>query len=78
MNLWHRCAQRAGRFPLTNRMLLPEPTQRRSSPTVLAQHGRIDILVNNAGVTKDGLLLRMSEQDWDDVSDDKSEKAHFI
>jgi 3-oxoacyl-[acyl-carrier protein] reductase len=35
--------------------------------TVLAQHGRIDILVNNAGVTKDGLLLRMSEQDWDDV-----------
>jgi 3-oxoacyl-[acyl-carrier protein] reductase len=27
--------------------------------------GRIDILVNNAGVTKDGLLLRMSEADWD-------------
>lgn len=29
--------------------------------------GRIDILINNAGVTRDGLLLRMSEQDWDVV-----------
>ena len=31
--------------------------------------GRIDILVNNAGITKDGLMMRMSEQDWDDVLD---------
>src|SRR5581483_5059741 len=29
--------------------------------------GRVDILVNNAGITHDGLLLRMSEADWDDV-----------
>ena len=29
--------------------------------------GRIDILINNAGVTRDGLLVRMSEQDWDVV-----------
>ncbi|MCM1476226.1 MAG: 3-oxoacyl-[acyl-carrier-protein] reductase [Muribaculaceae bacterium] len=29
--------------------------------------GRIDVLVNNAGITKDGLMLRMSEQDWDKV-----------
>lgn len=29
--------------------------------------GRIDILVNNAGMTKDGLLIRMSVDDWDDV-----------
>jgi 3-oxoacyl-[acyl-carrier protein] reductase len=28
------------------------------------QHGRIDILVNNAGITKDGLVLRMSDEDW--------------
>src|SRR5205085_6723437 len=28
---------------------------------------RIDILVNNAGITRDNLLLRMSEDDWDDV-----------
>ncbi|MCF7849344.1 MAG: 3-oxoacyl-[acyl-carrier-protein] reductase [Kiritimatiellales bacterium] len=29
--------------------------------------GEIDILVNNAGITKDGLLMRMSEEDWDAV-----------
>ncbi|MDD3604091.1 MAG: 3-oxoacyl-[acyl-carrier-protein] reductase, partial [Kiritimatiellae bacterium] len=29
--------------------------------------GHIDVLVNNAGITKDGLLARMSEQDWDAV-----------
>lgn len=31
--------------------------------------GKIDVLVNNAGITKDGLLLRMSEDDWDQVLD---------
>ena len=35
--------------------------------TVIKEFGRLDILVNNAGITKDGLLMRMSEQDWDDV-----------
>lgn len=29
--------------------------------------GRLDILVNNAGITKDGLLMRMKEEDWDSV-----------
>ena len=33
--------------------------------TTLKAFGRADILVNNAGVTKDGLLLRMSDEDWD-------------
>ncbi|MGD9690509.1 MAG: 3-oxoacyl-[acyl-carrier-protein] reductase [Phycisphaerales bacterium] len=28
------------------------------------EHGRLDILVNNAGVTRDGLILRMSDEDW--------------
>ena len=32
---------------------------------VVQEFGRLDILVNNAGITKDGLLMRMSEQDWD-------------
>ncbi|HEU4500524.1 MAG TPA: SDR family NAD(P)-dependent oxidoreductase, partial [Nitrospira sp.] len=31
---------------------------------VLKQWGKIDILVNNAGITRDGLLLRMKEEDW--------------
>ena len=34
---------------------------------ILADFGRIDILVNNAGITKDGLMLRMTEQQWDAV-----------
>ncbi|MBL4708208.1 MAG: 3-oxoacyl-[acyl-carrier-protein] reductase [Flavobacteriales bacterium] len=29
--------------------------------------GRIDVVVNNAGITRDGLLMRMSEKNWDDV-----------
>lgn len=31
--------------------------------------GRVDILVNNAGITRDGLLMRMKEEDWDAVMD---------
>lgn len=37
--------------------------------TILKQFGRIDILVNNAGITRDKLILRMSEEDWDVVLD---------
>ncbi len=33
--------------------------------SVVKDLGKLDILVNNAGVTRDGLLIRMSEQDWD-------------
>src|SRR6266403_2108619 len=36
---------------------------------ILSETGRVDILVNNAGVTRDGLLMRMSEGDWDLVLD---------
>lgn len=35
--------------------------------TCLELYGRIDILVNNAGITRDNLLMRMAESDWDDV-----------
>jgi 3-oxoacyl-[acyl-carrier protein] reductase len=36
---------------------------------ILQQAGRVDILVNNAGITRDTLLMRMSEADWDAVLD---------
>jgi 3-oxoacyl-[acyl-carrier protein] reductase len=36
---------------------------------VVKEVGRIDVLVNNAGITRDTLLMRMSENDWDDVLD---------
>lgn len=35
--------------------------------TATKEFGKIDILVNNAGITRDGLLMRMSEEDWDAV-----------
>jgi len=34
---------------------------------IVAEAGRVDVLVNNAGVTRDGLLMRLSEADWDAV-----------
>ncbi|MDR3089595.1 MAG: 3-oxoacyl-[acyl-carrier-protein] reductase [Desulfobulbaceae bacterium] len=37
--------------------------------TLIAEAGAIDILVNNAGITRDGLLARMKEEDWDAVVD---------
>ena len=45
---------------------------------ILAEVGRVDILVNNAGITRDGLLMRMSEADWDAVLDTNLKGAfHF-
>jgi 3-oxoacyl-[acyl-carrier protein] reductase len=38
---------------------------------------RLDILVNNAGITKDGLIMRMSEADWDSVVDTNLKGAFF-
>ncbi len=34
---------------------------------ITEEFGRLDILVNNAGITRDNLLMRMSEEDWDEV-----------
>jgi len=46
-----------------------EDARRAVEEAVTALGGRLDILVNNAGITKDNLILRMSEADWDAVLD---------
>jgi 3-oxoacyl-[acyl-carrier protein] reductase len=46
---------------------------------ILADFSRVDILVNNAGLTRDGLVMRMSEADWDTVIETNLKGAfHFI
>jgi len=42
---------------------------RAAADRVLAECGRVDILVNNAGITRDTLLMRMTDDDWDTVLD---------
>ncbi|MDE2485188.1 MAG: 3-oxoacyl-[acyl-carrier-protein] reductase [candidate division NC10 bacterium] len=44
----------------------------------IKRFGRLDILVNNAGITKDGLLIRMKEEDWDAVLDVNLKGAFFM
>ena len=45
---------------------------------ILDTLGRLDILVNNAGVTRDGLFMRMSEADWDEVLDTHLKSAFLF
>ena len=45
---------------------------------ILSEAGKVDVLVNNAGVTRDGLLMRMSEQDWDLVLDTNLKGAFLL
>ena len=45
---------------------------------ILAEAGKVDILVNNAGVTRDGLLMRLSDADWDTVLDTNLKGAFLV
>jgi 3-oxoacyl-(acyl-carrier-protein) reductase len=47
---------------------LADPASLEALPKAAAEAmGRVDILVNNAGITRDGLFMRMSDEDWQDV-----------
>ena len=50
------------KFDVSNKTLVEENIQK-----IVEQYGTIDILVNNAGITRDGLFIRMSEENWNDV-----------
>jgi 3-oxoacyl-[acyl-carrier protein] reductase len=45
---------------------------------ILTEAGRVDILVNNAGITRDGLLMRMSDEDWDAVMNTNLKGAFLV
>ena len=45
---------------------------------ILAETGKVNILVNNAGVTRDGLLMRMPDADWDTVLDTNLKGAFLV
>lgn len=46
--------------------------------SVIAEYGRIDVLVNNAGITRDGLFIRMSNEDWDSVINTNLSSAFYV
>jgi 3-oxoacyl-[acyl-carrier protein] reductase len=46
-----------------------EPQMQRTVETVQAEQGAIGILVNNAGITRDNLLMRMKDSEWDEIMD---------
>ncbi len=45
--------------------------------SLVKEWGRIDILVNNAGITRDNLLMRMSQEEWDAVMDTNLRSTYF-
>ena len=61
-------AQKGKGFTVRFNVADPEAVQE-SIKEILNTHGQIDILVNNAGITRDGLMARMKEEDWDSVLD---------
>jgi 3-oxoacyl-[acyl-carrier protein] reductase len=44
---------------------------------LVKEWGRVDILVNNAGITRDNLMMRMSQEEWDAVMDTNLRSAYF-
>jgi 3-oxoacyl-[acyl-carrier protein] reductase len=68
--------ERAGRRAVVQQADVVEPdAPRRLVQAAVDAFGRLDILVNNAGITRDGLLMRMSDDDWDVVLDTNLKSA---
>lgn len=50
----------------------------KSIDEIVAKYGRIDVLVNNAGITRDGLFMRMSDENWEAVINTNLSSAYFV
>ena len=48
-----------------------------SAKSILNEHGQVDILVNNAGITRDGMILRMSSENWHDVMNTNLSSCYY-
>jgi len=67
-----RCHETVDLVQKTGRQAIPSQVNvanwdevKAMADAVLKEWGHVDILVNNAGITRDGLLMRMKEEDWD-------------
>jgi len=77
-SLAREITQNHGKEPLVAPLnVSDEQSVEQLTDRVLDKYERIDILVNNAGVTRDGLLVRMPEEDWDEVLDTNLKGAFF-
>ena len=45
---------------------------------VVKEYGHLDILVNNAGITRDGLIMKMKEEDFDAEAEKRKDHQHFL
>lgn len=70
------CRELSGAEAIVIQADVSDPAQAEAMVAEAAQKlGKLDILVNNAGITRDGLMLRMKEDDWDRVMDTNLKSA---
>jgi len=63
----------AARFDVTNKDAVEKGVAE-----VIERFGRIDVLVNNAGITRDGLFIRMTPENWEAVIDTNLNSAYYV
>lgn len=67
------CDAQAFKFDVTNKEAVEAGVAE-----VVAKYGKIDVLVNNAGITRDGLFMRMSPENWEAVINTNLNSAYYV